>query len=140
MKLAMAATLLVGLTSQAHADPCSAIPGRGPAPTFLRPGSAFSGPVVYIGDGDSLCVAVGPRRGLDWVDVRVADFYAPELHTPAGPSAKAALERIAMGHQAQCVAGRQSYDWVVATCTVSGASVGDQMRRAGFAEGGNGRR
>jgi endonuclease YncB( thermonuclease family) len=71
--------------------------------------------------------------------VRVADFYAPELHAAGGPAAKAALEQIAMGRHATCVAGRRSYDRVVAKCRINGVSIGDQMRRAGIAEGGNGR-
>ena len=126
---------IVGNT--ARADPCKAIPNRGPLPAYLAPGSTFSGPVVYIADGDSLCVAVGSGFN-NWVEVRVADFYAPELHSPDGPRAKAALERIARGRRASCVSDHQSYDRVVARCTIGGVSIGDAMR-AGVAEGGNGR-
>jgi endonuclease YncB( thermonuclease family) len=122
----------------ALADPCKAIPDHGPLPGYLYPGATFSGPVVYVGDGDSLCVAVGPGP-QKWVEVRVADFYAPELHDPDGPAAKAALERIAKGRQAVCMADHQSYDRVVARCEIGGRSVGDLMRRAGIAEGGRGR-
>ncbi|WP_293462986.1 hypothetical protein [Phenylobacterium sp.] len=88
-----------------------------------------------MGDGDSLCVA--DARGL--IEVRLADFYAPELNKPGGRQAKAALERIAMGRQVTCKAGRRSYDRVVARCTLGGISLGDRMRRAGVEEGGNGR-
>lgn len=123
----------------ALADPCKLIPDRGRAPAWLHKGATFSGPVVYVGDGDNLCVSVGPRAGLDWVEVRVADFYAPELHTPEGPAAKAALERIAMGRRVNCVAGKRSYDRVVAVCRLNGRSLGDLMRRAGVPEGGRGR-
>ncbi|HEY2355973.1 MAG TPA: hypothetical protein VGH86_00880 [Phenylobacterium sp.] len=66
------------LASSAAADPCKAIPDRGPAPAYLSSGATFSGPVVYVGDGDSLCVAVG-EGPQNWVEVRLADFYAPEL-------------------------------------------------------------
>lgn len=125
--------------SPALADPCKAIPDRGPAPDYLKRGKTFSGPVVYVGDGDSICVSVGPRSGLDWVEVRVADFYAPELAAPGGKEAKAAMERLAMGRSVQCVAGRQSYDRVVATCRLNGVSLGDLMRGAGVQEGGRGR-
>jgi endonuclease YncB( thermonuclease family) len=38
-----------------------------------------------------------------------------------------------------CVAGRRSYDRVVARCTVGGQSIGHLMRRAGVREGGRGR-
>lgn len=122
----------------AFGDPCKAIPDQGPMPAYLAPGSKFEGKVSYVGDGDSLCVAVGPSPN-EWVEVRVADFYAPELHAAGGPEAKAALEQIAMGRRAICVAGRRSYDRVVAKCRINGVSIGEQMRRAGIAEGGNGR-
>jgi endonuclease YncB( thermonuclease family) len=128
----------LALASSALADPCKAIPDRGPMPAYLRGGAAFSGPVTYVGDGDSLCVAIGQGH-QNWVEVRLADFYAPELHSPAGPAAKAALERIAMGQQAWCRAQHRSYDRVVARCSVDGRDIGDLMRRAGIQEGGNGR-
>lgn len=122
----------------AFADPCKAIPDQGPMPAYLAPGSKFEGPVSYVGDGDSLCVAVGPSPN-EWVEVRVADFYAPELHAAGGPAAKAALEQIAMGRRVGCVAEHRSYDRVVARCTINGVSIGDLMRRAGIREGGRGR-
>lgn len=122
----------------AFADPCKAIPDRGPAPAHLSPGSKFRGPVTYVGDGDSLCVGQGARPD-QWVEVRLADFYAPELSAPGGREAKEALERIVRGKTLTCVAGRRSFDRVVADCRLGSASVGDLMRRAGVAEGGNGR-
>ena len=129
---------LMVLATPALADPCKAIPDKGPIPPSLSPGSRFQGTVTYVGDGDSLCVAVGQTQN-EWVEVRVADFYAPELNAPGGRAAKAALERTAMGRKATCTAGRRSYDRVVARCTIEGISIGDRMRRAGIAEGGNGR-
>ena len=122
---------LGSLASQgAVADPCTA-----PLPAQ---GTNFSGQVRYVGDGDSLCVGQSnePRT---WIEIRVADFYAPELHSPGGPQAKAALERIAMGQTAQCKAGRRSYDRVVAQCFIGSESIGDSMRKAGIQEGGRGR-
>jgi endonuclease YncB( thermonuclease family) len=91
--------------------------------------------VTYEGDGDSLCVAVGPSPA-DWVEVRVSDFYAPELNAPGGQDAKAALERIAKGRRVECRSIRQSFDRVVAQCSVGGSSIGDLMRSAGVREGG----
>lgn len=126
------ATLIVGLSAgqSAFADPCTA-----PLPSQ---GAEFSGQVRYVGDGDSLCVGPSgdPRT---WIEVRVADFYAPELHSSGGPQAKAALEKISMGQMARCTAGRRSYDRVVAQCFVGGNSIGDLMRKAGIQEGGRGR-
>jgi len=107
-------------------------------PDYLYPGATFSGPVVYVGDGDGLCVALGQGPGA-WVEVRLADFYAPELHEAGGPSAKAALEEITMGQRVSCVADHRSYDRIVATCSLQGQDLGDMMRAAGIAEGGRGR-
>lgn len=129
----LALTFLAGLSipAIAAADPCEA-----PLP---KPGASFAGIVRYVGDGDSLCVSdsADPRT---WVEVRIADFYAPELHAPGGQDAKRALERLAMGKRAACVAQHRSYDRVVAVCRVDGRSLGDAMRAAGVREGGNGRR
>ena len=126
------------VATSALADPCKAIPDRGPAPVYLAHGRTFSGPVTYVGDGDSLCVAVGPGPE-NLVEVRLADFYSPELHEPAGQAAKAALGSIARGRHVTCTADHQSYDRIVATCRLNGVSLGDLMRRAGVEEGGNGR-
>lgn len=131
----------LALPAVAWADPCKAIPDRGPVPEWLKPklrkGAAFEGPVTAVIDGDGLCVAVG--KGPDtWVEVRVADFYAPELSAPGGKEAKAALERVTRGKRAICTAQHRSHDRVVAVCTINGRSVADLMRAQGIAEGGNG--
>lgn len=137
IRLSVIAALAVFATP-ALADPCKAIPDKGPMPAHVGKGRTFSGSVVYVGDGDSLCVATG-RGPENWVEVRVADFYAPELNAPGGRDAKAALERIAKGKHAVCTAGRRSYDRVVATCRIGGQTIGDLMRNSGIQEGGNGR-
>jgi micrococcal nuclease len=126
-------------TAAARADPCKAIPDQGPMPAELAPGRAFEGPVVYVGDGDSLCVGLGnnPER---WVEVRLADVYAPELHEPQGPAAKAILEQIVSGRRLACVAGRRSYDRVVATCRLDGRLLSERLTAAGAPVGGRGRR
>lgn len=121
----------------AAADPCRAVPDRGPTPDYLAPGQSFSGPVVYVGDGDSLCVDVG--GGPDaWVEVRLADFYASELKSADGLTAKQALEDATRGRNLDCVAQDRSYDRVVALCVLDGRSVGDLLRDAGEREGGRG--
>ena len=125
MRTALAAFLL--LATPATADPCEA-----PLPPQ---GRVFTGRVEYVGDGDGLCVT--SLAGL--IEVRIADFYAPELSQPGGREAKAALEGLVMGRTVQCVAGHRSYDRTVAVCRLKGQSVGDLMRRAGVKEGGNGR-
>lgn len=138
----LTAAAVLALGTAAHADPCKAIPDRGPLPPYLHQGAQFSGPVVYVGDGDGLCVAAERGRERDpqtWVEVRLADFYAPELHEAGGAEAKAALVRLAMGRKARCVAGHRSHDRIVAACSIRGRDVGDLMREAGIAEGGRGR-
>lgn len=122
----------------AQADPCKAISDKGPMPAYLSKGRTFSGPVTYVGDGDSLCVSVKPGAA-GMVEVRIADFYAPELHGPGGREAKQALERVALAKRAVCTAQHRSYDRVVATCRIGGVSIADLMRREGISEGGNGR-
>jgi endonuclease YncB( thermonuclease family) len=128
---------VAALASSAHADPCKAIPDHGRAPAWLAPGATFRGRVTYVGDGDSLCVAVG-LHAWQWVEVRLEDFYAPELHAPGGEAAKRALSRLTFGRELVCRAGRQSYDRIIATCTREGRPVGDLLRDAGVLEGGRG--
>jgi len=122
----------------AFADPCTAIPDRGPMPAYLHRGAVFSGPVAYVGDGDGLCVAVGPTPD-QWVEVRLADFYAPELSEPCGKEAKRALETLVMDKAVSCTAQKRSYDRVVAICRLNGQSLGDRLRRNGATEGGRGK-
>ncbi len=129
------ALLLAIVATVAHADPCKAIPDRGPMPAYLRPGATFAGPVAYIIDGDGLCVATGSGA---WVEVRLADFYAPELAEAGGREAKATLAKITQGRRVECGAQHRSYDRVVAVCTLQGVSLGDKMRAAGIAPGGRG--
>jgi hypothetical protein len=135
LRISLLTLALAAAASAAHADPCKAIPDHGPAPGYLHPGATFSGKVVYVGDGDSLCLAVGPGP-QQWVEVRLADFYAPELHDAGGERAKATLSRLAYGRQATCVADHQSYDRMVAACKIDDRSIGDMMRAAGVNEGG----
>lgn len=124
--------LLIGalaVGTAASADPCT-----GPLPPS---GATFSGRVAYIVDGDGLCVAVGPSPS-EWVEVRLADFYAPELSGPGGEDAKVKLARVARGRQVECRAQKQSYDRVVAACTLNGVSLGTLMQQSGVNQGGRG--
>ncbi len=124
----------VAVPALAWADPC-----EGPLPRAA--GDTFSGTVRYVGDGDSFCVGRSSDPNT-WIEVRLADFNAPELHSAGGSRAKAALEHVAMGRSASCVAGGgrrgnvTSYDRVIATCRIAGRRVGDLLRAAGIEEGG----
>ena len=133
--LGLAVAFLLCGAVQAKADPCKAIPDSGPMPTYLYKGHSFSGPVVEVLDGDSLCVAVG-KGPLNWVEVRLSDFYAPESHEPGGPQAKTALGRIALGKVATCVSKNRTYDRIAARCTIGGRALGELMTAAGVAQGG----
>ncbi len=128
--IALATGLACAWASPALADPCEgALPPKD---------ATFSGIVRYVGDGEGLCV--GPAGRPDrWIEIRLADFYAPELHEPGGADAKHRLERAVLGKMLVCRAGRRSYDRVVAACTLAGRPIGDMLRGAGGAEGGRGR-
>lgn len=113
--------------SDARADPCTA--------TLPAKRTTFSGVVRYVGDGDSLCI--GPRdRPELWIEVRLADFNAPELNERGGQRAKALLQSVTMGRWLSCKAERRSYDRVVASCTLNGTAIGSELRRRGGQEGG----
>lgn len=125
--IAAASFLVCAWSAPALADPCEgALPAKG---------TTFVGVVRYVGDGDGLCV--GPAGHPDrWIEVRLADFYAPELHEAGGREAKRRLERLVMGKPLVCRAGRRSYDRVVAACMLGGRPLGNLLRQAGGIEGG----
>lgn len=134
---ALALGLGVICATPALADPCEAVSEDGPLPGYLSFGSRFAGPVTFVIDGDSFCVAVGPGHA-QWVEVRLAGFFAPESGGPGGAQAKAALERAVLGKAAVCHANLRSYDRIVAECTVGGRSVSDLMLASGIKQGGAG--
>ena len=123
--LILAAGLALAATA-AQADPCEA-----PLP---KPGTVFAGPVSYVGDGDGLCVT-GPAGQIE---VRLADWYAPEINTPEGRRAAEVLRSIVMGRTVKCRAMHRSYDRVVAQCALDGTDIGRIMRSRGVVEGGRG--
>lgn len=131
------AGLLLVVAAPALADPCEA-PVKG-----FKAGQAFAGEVRYVGDGDSICVGSSADPST-WIEVRLSDFYAPELREPGGEAAKREMVSLTDGRTARCTAvigdhGRTvSYDRVIAVCRVGGVSLGDLMRRASVAEGGRG--
>jgi len=135
MKWLLIPAALLLCPAVAKADPCE---GRLPD----RAGQTFSGVVRYIGDGDSLCVGPG-NDPATWIEVRLSDFDAPEMHSPTGRAARDRLSRHVRGRVISCVAerGRNGrvivYDRVIAACRLNGRGVGDLLRAAGGQEGGN---
>jgi endonuclease YncB( thermonuclease family) len=123
------------MATPARADPCE---GRLPS----QPGQQFSGTVRYVGDGDGLCVGNSSDPNT-WIEVRLADFDAPELHAPDGRLSKSLLEQVAFGQNVACEArrGRRGrvivFDRVIAVCRVHGRSIGDLLRARRAPEGGN---
>ncbi len=93
-----AALALVGYAAPARADPC-----EGGLPSQV--GVQFSGIVRYVGDGDGLCVGRTTDPN-EWIEIRLADFDAPELHAPGGAAAKAALERLVLQREVRCISER----------------------------------
>jgi len=129
-----AAVTVLFIGAPALADPCT-------APLPSRDGEVFSGLVLYVGDGDGLCI--GPTSNpKTWTEVRLADFDAPELDKPGGREAKARLSRLVKGRRVQCTAqrGRNGsvivYDRVIAACTLNGEPLGTLLGRRGGVPGG----
>lgn len=109
----------------AQADPCE---GRLPS----RSGETFSVLVRYIGDGDSLCL--GPSIDpATWIEIRLADFDAPELNNPTARADRHRLSRLVNRRVLDCVAGRGRngrvtvYDLVIATAKLN--RLGSEMCR-----------
>lgn len=145
LRIAGAAIGLSGALIAGHAlaDPCHAIPDKGPAPAWARAGYVVTGKARYIVDGDGLCV--GPTGDpASWVEIRLADLYAPELRAPGGAEARAALVRLTDRQTLTCTAVRGdhgrvvSYDRLIATCRIGGRSLAELMRREGVRDGGRG--
>ena len=134
----VAAGLALALgVAQAQADPCEA------PVTGYRAGQVISAPIIYAGDGDSLCLALG-RAPSQWLEIREARWFAPELHEPGGREAKRVMDRL-VGRRAVCTVERgqngrtSSYDRVIAACRVDGQPIGAIMRAARIQPGGRGR-
>lgn len=123
------AVLTLGWSAPVLADPCEgALPAKQ---------ARLSGVVRYVGDGDGLCI--GPEGRPDrWIEVRLSDFFAPELHESVGLEAKRRLERLVMNRSIACLASRRSYDRVIATCKMNGRPLGALLRAAGATEEGRG--
>ena len=138
MRALVLAIVFLLIASPALCDPCTA------KVTGYKPGATVAGTMRYYVDGDSLCLSTSPDPKT-WTEIRLADFYAPELSEPGGRQAKAALERLTKGKRLVCTATRgtggrtYSYDRLIAVCTLDGVSVGDRLRRAGGVEGGRGK-
>jgi endonuclease YncB( thermonuclease family) len=143
MKLAgTLGALALAIGGPALADPCKAIPDKGVAPGWIKPGVRFTGMVRHVVDGDGFCVGK-LQDPSSWIEVRFADFDAPELGTARGREARVALSKIAIGRSVECQVtnGRSgkpvSFDRVIAVCRLGGRSIREALLREGVSEGGN---
>jgi hypothetical protein len=108
---------------------CPPAPAHAPQPTHFGPppqaactaaaparGASFSGTVLQVIDGRTLCVAFGPSPD-QWVRVRLAD---------AGPALpRGALMAAAFAKEVTCVAGPPDGEGLTAVCTFDGRSLGE---------------
>jgi len=137
--LALCSLFALALPGLALADPCGADVTR------LREGQLLTGTVTYVGDGDSICLG-STHDPASWVEIRLENWFAPELHDPGGAEAKALMVSLAQGRPASCVIRRgrngqtYSYDRAFATCTVGGQDLAASAQRAGGRQGGRGYR
>lgn len=121
----------------AHADPCEA-PVRG-----YPVGAVVSGSVRYVGDGDMLCVGATANPS-SWVEVRLSNWFAPELNQAGGIAARDLLRERAMGRSARCVVERgrdgrtYNYDRLIARCAVGGRDIASLMYGQATTQGGRG--
>ena len=79
-------------------------------------GVSFTGTVLQVIDGHTLCVAFGPSPD-QWVRVRLADGATG---LPRG-----ALMAAAFAKEVTCVAGPSDAEGLTAVCVVDGRSVGE---------------
>lgn len=112
----------------AVANPLVCPPAPSPQPARLGPspvaactassparGASFTGTVLQVIDGQTICVAFGPTPDR-WVRVRLTDAGAG---LPRG-----ALMASAFAREVTCVAGDADGEGVAALCTADGRSVG----------------
>lgn len=104
-----------GPSSPAVRQPAIAVCGA-PGPAV---GSSFSGPVLQVIDGRTLCIARGadPER---WIRVRLAGADRP--------GDRGALLAASFGRQVNCTAQARGRDEIVASCVVDGRDLGIEAR------------
>lgn len=130
----LAVLIVATLATPALADPCEGALPR-------TEGTTFSESVRYVGDGDSFCFGQTDNPS-EWIEVRLADFDAPDLNADGGKAAKDMLVEVAFGQTTSCVAERGrsgrvvSYDRVIACCKIGDVFIGEALRKAGGQEGG----
>lgn len=91
--------------------PCSAA-----APAI---GETFSGTVLEVLDGRTLCVAQGPTPD-NWIRVQVSEA--------GGPDGRARLMAVSFAQRLTCVAGPVQVPGVLAECTVGGVPLASLLQ------------
>jgi hypothetical protein len=116
----MAATALAGFVwgwSTAHAQ--ERIPPAACTASAPASGQVFSGPVLQVIDGQTLCVADGPTPD-HWVRVRLTDV---DRTIPRG-----ALMAAAFAKDVICTVERRDGQGVAGRCVFDGASLGELVQ------------
>jgi hypothetical protein len=98
------------------AEPPRTAPCTAAAPAA---GEVFSGPVMQVIDGSTLCVADGPTPD-HWIRVRLSDV--------SGPAAWGALMAAAFSKDVICIADRRDGQGVVGRCVFNGDPLGELVR------------
>jgi hypothetical protein len=113
----IAATVAQPLTCPPAPQPARLGPPTAAACTAAPParGESFSGTVLQVIDGRTLCVASGPTPD-HWVRVRLSDA--------ADGLPRGALMATAFAREVTCVADAPDTDGVTAVCIADGHSVG----------------
>ena len=106
-----AAAVCVTLASHVVAPPAIPAPHIRAACTAAAPpvGAAFSGPVLQVLDGGTICVAQGADPS-QWIQARFAD----------GASGPGPMTAAVFARTVTCVVARQAAVGVVARCTLDG--------------------
>jgi endonuclease YncB( thermonuclease family) len=108
----------VGLSATSAERLCSAPPTATAVATCgaIAPavGVTFSGPVLQVVDGATICVAQGPTPS-QWIKTRLSGIDAVDN--------RAELMRAVFGRRVVCIVDRKDADGAVARCTLDATTI-----------------
>lgn len=119
-RLALATAAFFALSAGAAlAGPCT-----GQAP---EPGQSFRGPVLFVEDGERICVALGTTPD-QWVPVVLADSPLQTI-SATGADPRGALMATAFAQNVTCTSLDRVAGEVLAACTLDDKPLGALMRQ-----------